>query len=198
MDPLVRTAAVFFPRLTNALFILLRRRTWLYPTDQEVREYQFRMVRGALFANTLVCLPTGLGKTLIAAVVILNFYRCGWGGSGFMGVEMGTEWEWVRHSVAAMSWKRIGVGFWHCFLPTFMSHTQSARLPPTAPRWFPDGKLVFTAPTKPLVEQQHRACLEKTHIPKVRCGVTQTDSAMCVVQTSETLTLISRRGHPLP
>ena len=25
--------------------------------------------------NTLVCLPTGMGKTLIAAVVMYNFYR---------------------------------------------------------------------------------------------------------------------------
>ena len=29
----------------------------------------------ALLANTLVCLPTGLGKTLIAAVVMHNFAR---------------------------------------------------------------------------------------------------------------------------
>eukprot|EP00955_Chlamydomonas_euryale_P114774 366301-Chlamydomonas_euryale.AAC.49 len=32
--------------------------------------------RTALLANTLACLPTGLGKTLIAAVVMFNFYRC--------------------------------------------------------------------------------------------------------------------------
>lgn len=41
-----------------------------------VREYQYRMARTALLANTLVCLPTGLGKTLIAAVVMFNFHRC--------------------------------------------------------------------------------------------------------------------------
>ena len=29
----------------------------------------------ALLTNTLVCLPTGLGKTLIAAVVMHNFAR---------------------------------------------------------------------------------------------------------------------------
>ncbi|GIL83864.1 hypothetical protein Vretifemale_12588, partial [Volvox reticuliferus] len=50
-------------------------RTWLYPKDLPVREYQIALVRSALFHNTLVCLPTGLGKTLIAAVVMLNYYR---------------------------------------------------------------------------------------------------------------------------
>ncbi len=33
------------------------------------------MIEAALLANTLVCLPTGLGKTLIAAVVMYNFSR---------------------------------------------------------------------------------------------------------------------------
>ncbi|EFJ47926.1 hypothetical protein VOLCADRAFT_117719, partial [Volvox carteri f. nagariensis] len=82
-------------------------RTWLYPKDLPVRDYQFSLVRSALFHNTLVCLPTGLGKTLVAAVVMLNYYR-----------------------------------------------------------WFPDGKIVFVAPTKPLVEQQMKACKEQTCIPK--------------------------------
>ncbi|GFH17826.1 helicase ATP-binding domain-containing protein, partial [Haematococcus lacustris] len=77
-------------------------RHWLYPAGaHNPREYQFAMVRSALFANTLVCLPTGMGKTFIAAVVMLNFYR-----------------------------------------------------------WFPEGKLVFLAPTRPLVEQQCSACRE--------------------------------------
>lgn len=48
---------------------------WLYPKHPPMRSYQFRMVRSALLANTLVCLPTGLGKTLIAAVVMYNYYR---------------------------------------------------------------------------------------------------------------------------
>jgi Fanconi anemia group M protein len=47
----------------------------VYPCHQEVREYQFTMTAAALKANTLVCLPTGLGKTLIAAVVMVNHYR---------------------------------------------------------------------------------------------------------------------------
>ena len=69
--------------------------TWQYPIDFPLRDYQFSIVRRCLFTNTLVCLPTGLGKTFIAAVVMLNFYR-----------------------------------------------------------WYPDGKIVFMAPTKPLVNQQ--------------------------------------------
>jgi Fanconi anemia group M protein len=33
------------------------------------------MVEKSLFTNTLVALPTGLGKTFIAAVVMYNYYR---------------------------------------------------------------------------------------------------------------------------
>ena len=33
------------------------------------------IIQTALLQNTLVCLPTGLGKTLIAAVVMYNFTR---------------------------------------------------------------------------------------------------------------------------
>lgn len=49
--------------------------TWEYPSNYEKREYQFAMVEAALFRNSLICLPTGLGKTLVAAVVMYNFYR---------------------------------------------------------------------------------------------------------------------------
>ena len=50
-------------------------RYWVYPKRVQYRQYQFDITREALFANTLVCLPTGLGKTLIAAVVMYNFHR---------------------------------------------------------------------------------------------------------------------------
>jgi len=53
-----------------------------------------------------VTLPTGLGKTFVAAVVMYNFYR-----------------------------------------------------------WYPTGKIVFMAPTKPLVTQQIEACHDVTGIP---------------------------------
>lgn len=40
-----------------------------------LRDYQFSITKTALFSNTLVALPTGLGKTLIAAVVMYNYFR---------------------------------------------------------------------------------------------------------------------------
>ena len=39
------------------------------------RTYQFNIVRTARFQNTLVTLPTGLGKTFIASTVMFNYYR---------------------------------------------------------------------------------------------------------------------------
>ncbi|XP_076982966.1 Fanconi anemia group M protein isoform X2 [Tamandua tetradactyla] len=80
---------------------------WIYPTNSPVRDYQLHIARAALFCNTLVCLPTGLGKTFIAAVVMYNFYR-----------------------------------------------------------WYPSGKVVFMAPTKPLVAQQIEACYRVMGIPQ--------------------------------
>lgn len=40
-----------------------------------MRFYQVDIIKSALLRNTLVCLPTGLGKTLIAAVLMHNFCR---------------------------------------------------------------------------------------------------------------------------
>uniref|UniRef100_A0A1I8HRZ3 ATP-dependent DNA helicase n=1 Tax=Macrostomum lignano TaxID=282301 RepID=A0A1I8HRZ3_9PLAT len=76
---------------------------WWQP---QVREYQYNIVASALAKNTLVCLPTGLGKTFIAAVVMMNFYR-----------------------------------------------------------WYPAGRVVFMAPTKPLVAQQIDACYGIAGVP---------------------------------
>lgn len=47
----------------------------MYPAGVPERGYQLSIIRTALLNNTLVCLPTGLGKTLIAAVVMYNFTR---------------------------------------------------------------------------------------------------------------------------
>jgi hypothetical protein len=46
--------------------------TWLYPLNRPKRDYQFNIVQNCLFDNTLVALPTGLGKTFIAGCVMLN------------------------------------------------------------------------------------------------------------------------------
>ncbi|XP_059056753.1 Fanconi anemia group M protein [Achroia grisella] len=81
-------------------------KTWIYPTNYPVRNYQFNIIKAAILQNTLVSLPTGLGKTFIAAVIMYNFYR-----------------------------------------------------------WYPLGKIIFTAPTRPLVAQQIDACYNIIAIP---------------------------------
>ncbi|KAG0272880.1 hypothetical protein BGZ95_011331 [Linnemannia exigua] len=81
--------------------------TWQYPVNYPKRDYQYNIIRRALFTNTLVSLPTGLGKTFIAAVVMLNYFR-----------------------------------------------------------WFPKSKIVFMAPTRPLVNQQIEACFNICGIPQ--------------------------------
>jgi len=50
--------------------------TWIYPLNLgAIRDYQYSIVRNGLFNNLLVALPTGLGKTFIAATIMFNFYR---------------------------------------------------------------------------------------------------------------------------
>ncbi|KAL4797472.1 hypothetical protein BDV19DRAFT_46323 [Aspergillus venezuelensis] len=50
--------------------------TWVYPTNLgKTRDYQFNITQKGLFHNLLVALPTGLGKTFIAATVMLNWLR---------------------------------------------------------------------------------------------------------------------------
>ncbi|RDW77086.1 p-loop containing nucleoside triphosphate hydrolase-19 [Coleophoma cylindrospora] len=83
-------------------------KTWVYPTNLgEIRDYQYSIVKNGLFNNLLVALPTGLGKTFIAATIMFNFFR------------------WTR-----------------------------------------DAKIVFVAPTKPLVAQQVEACFQTVAIPR--------------------------------
>ncbi|KAI0757213.1 hypothetical protein C8Q80DRAFT_1281665 [Daedaleopsis nitida] len=53
----------------------LAARTWLYPLNKPKRDYQYNIVKQCLLENTLVALPTGLGKTFIAGVVMLNYYN---------------------------------------------------------------------------------------------------------------------------
>lgn len=96
--------------------------TYVYPAQIARREYQYEITRNALLTNSLVCLPTGLGKTLIAAVVMFNYYR-----------------------------------------------------------WFPTGKIIFMAPTRPLVDQQMAACHGMLGIPRedtvVLMGTTKKDES---------------------
>ena len=70
---------------------------WCFPNNDhhQFRAYQHGMAASAIFSNCLVSLPTGMGKTLIAAVVVKNYMR-----------------------------------------------------------FFPEGAVVFMAPTRPLVQQQ--------------------------------------------
>ena len=50
--------------------------TWVYPTNLgQIRTYQFNIVARGLYHNLLVALPTGLGKTFIAATIMLNWFR---------------------------------------------------------------------------------------------------------------------------
>ncbi|GAM86007.1 hypothetical protein ANO11243_040170 [Dothideomycetidae sp. 11243] len=50
--------------------------TWVYPINLGVsRDYQYNIVHTGLFHNLLVALPTGLGKTFIAATIMLNWFR---------------------------------------------------------------------------------------------------------------------------
>ena len=50
--------------------------TWVYPINLgSIRDYQYSIVARGLYHNMLVALPTGLGKTFIAATIMLNWFR---------------------------------------------------------------------------------------------------------------------------
>ena len=100
----IRSKVTFGP--THHELIDSKLTDYLYPTNFEVRDYQYNIVHRALFRNTLCAIPTGMGKTFIASTVMLNFYR----------------------------WSRC-------------------------------GKVIFMAPTRPLVAQQIQACLGVAGIP---------------------------------
>lgn len=99
--------------------------TYIYPTNHPKRDYQFEIIRNCFLDNTLVALPTGLGKTFVAGVVMLN-----------------CKWFLTRHSLIYAVY-----------------------------RWFPTGKIVFLAPTRPLVAQQIEAC-------QLSCGIPSNDAAV--------------------
>ncbi|WVF67834.1 hypothetical protein IAT40_002595 [Kwoniella sp. CBS 6097] len=113
--PLVDMNAPYEPQrhLPNSATIS----TYIYPTNRPKRDYQYDIVKACFADNCLVALPTGLGKTFVAGVVMLNFYR-----------------------------------------------------------WFPTGKIVFLAPTRPLVNQQIEAC-------QLSCGIPSKDAAVMTGQS---------------
>lgn len=45
-------------------FDLSAGKTWIYPENYPVRDYQFNIVQAAIYNNTLVCLPTGKSKQM--------------------------------------------------------------------------------------------------------------------------------------
>jgi hypothetical protein len=48
---------------------------WYYIKSKSFRQYQFNTVQTCLFFNTLVSLPTGMGKTFIASNIMVNYYK---------------------------------------------------------------------------------------------------------------------------
>ena len=63
------------PLLPSPTLDMIAAQTWIYPTNLPLRPYQHSIARCALLHNTLVSLPTGMGKTLIASVVMYNLSR---------------------------------------------------------------------------------------------------------------------------
>ena len=78
-DPLVATVTASQVQSGNAEVPIANSQchNWLYPASEAkpVRGYQERVTETAMFDNTMVVLPTGLGKTFVAAVIMYNFYR---------------------------------------------------------------------------------------------------------------------------
>lgn len=105
----------------------------------------------ALLTNTLVCLPTGLGKTLIAAVVMHNFARWFPEVCRLAGFACGYACTCcTRHCLHWLAWPNYRAAH----VPT-TNLTPSRNLPLLCGL---QGKVVFVAPTKPLVAQQVDAC----------------------------------------
>eukprot|EP01080_Neovahlkampfia_damariscottae_P010187 gene10187-2606_t len=46
----------------------------IYPSNFPLRKYQYEILKTSLFYNTLICLPTGFGKTLIGFINLINFH----------------------------------------------------------------------------------------------------------------------------
>ncbi|OMP00248.1 hypothetical protein COLO4_12801 [Corchorus olitorius] len=127
-------------------------KTWIYPVNVPLRDYQLAITRTALFSNTLVALPTGLGKTLIAAVVIYNYFR--WfpeDGGSFLDspLVLLPVLTLIRREIIVVSPPPLK-------LLLFVLCQLSRGI------W----KIVFAAPSRPLVMQQIEACHNVVGIPQ--------------------------------
>lgn len=59
MDDISSQRPFFSDDPTTLGFDLSAGNVWIYPENYPIREYQFTIVKNALYRNTLVCLPTG-------------------------------------------------------------------------------------------------------------------------------------------
>jgi len=98
---------------------------WINPNTIEARDYQENIVKTALTGNTLCVLPTGLGKTSIAALVAAE--------------RLSRAFEARKNKPEEQA-------------STFISADKISAVD--------DSKVLFLAPTRPLVEQ-HRKSFER-------------------------------------
>ena len=59
MDEIISQRALFSEDPSTLGFDLSSGNIWIYPENYPIRDYQFNIVKTALYHNTLVCLPTG-------------------------------------------------------------------------------------------------------------------------------------------
>ena len=132
------------------------------------------MSHSAIMQNTLVSLPTGLGKTLIAAVVMYNYYR--WFPQGKVVCEYNIvlhALHYVAISCKLASPKTKYIKYFYFLTWTFSLFTQSA---PQLGHWlvnkFRHGKLtiddgLFLVCTAPFVLRELSLLIHPTHQYKV-------------------------------
>lgn len=134
--------------------------TLIYPTNYPVREYQRKIVETCIKNNTLVAIPTGTGKTFIAATIMLNFFR--WfclkdGQPDIIPLETNniSKIKPIVEEKPIIKKKKS--------IKDVLSEHGTFDIPDTGPTT--KSKIVFVAPTRPLVAQIIQACLGITGIP---------------------------------